>query len=92
MIIGIMCITETLLYTKLLDDNIAIEGYQTFRKDRDTRGGGVLLYVRNNRVEVPRPDLSVNGVTESCWIEVKLPKVPPFLVCSLYRPPNANTE
>ena len=46
--IDIMCITESWLNEKLSNTNISIPGYQIFRRDRDSKGGGVLLYVRDN--------------------------------------------
>ena len=42
------CITETWLYKDVFDNEIIPNGYTIYRKDRDSRGGGVLLAVKDN--------------------------------------------
>ena len=90
--IDILCVNETWLSPDISDSLIAIPGFKIFRRDRDTAGGGVLLYVREHIDATARQDLSNNGITETCWVEIKLPKRPSFLLCSAYRPPSANVE
>ena len=45
-----ICIVETWLCPDVLDSEIALPGYQVYRKDRNRHGGGVLIYVRDNFV------------------------------------------
>ena len=45
---SILCITETWLSKDIFDNEIIPSGYTIYRKDRDSRGGGVLLAVKDN--------------------------------------------
>ena len=45
-----LCIVETWLCADVLDSEIALPGYQVYRKDRNRHGGGVLIYVRDHFV------------------------------------------
>ena len=42
----IICITETWLCTDVLDNEISIPGYNTYRQDRNRHRGGILMYTR----------------------------------------------
>ena len=75
----------------IFDSELEISGYQLFRRDRDTKGGGVLVYARNYVEVVRRPDLE-SPTMESLWIEVCTPKSHSFLVGVLYRPPTASNH
>ena len=39
-------VTETWLTSDVTDEDIQIENYEVFRRDRNSRGGGVCVYVR----------------------------------------------
>ena len=67
----IMGLNETKLDSSIGDDEISIEGYGLVRKDRNTHGGGVALYVHNDIPFIKRLDLACE--LESISIEVKLP-------------------
>jgi len=41
-------ITETWATESVNDAELSMEGYNMFRKDRGTRGGGLILYIKNN--------------------------------------------
>ena len=43
-----MCISETWLSNLIPDGLIAPEGYQIFRNDRESCGGGIAIFVRNS--------------------------------------------
>ena len=45
---SIICIVETWLSEDILDSEIAIDGYQIVRLDRNRHGGGVLAYIHNS--------------------------------------------
>ena len=46
----IFAVSETKLDANILDDEIKIDGYVSYRMDRNRHGGGVLFYV-NNQLE-----------------------------------------
>lgn len=43
----IICITETRLSNSISNQHIKINGYNVVRSDRNTRGGGVAIYLKN---------------------------------------------
>ena len=86
----IMGLNETKLYSSIGDDEISIEGYSLVRKDRNTHGGGVALYVHNDIPFIKRLDLACE--IESISIEVKLPFMKPLIITALYHPPGVPTE
>ena len=86
---------ETFLDANVSDGQIAINGFEFLRKDRcvtvDKNGGGVILYFRNTLTCKRRNELEVSKL-ETLWAEVVLPSAKLFLLCTLYRPPNANAD
>ena len=58
-----------------------------FRKDRASRGGGVLLAVKKNLCaeEIPSP-----SDTESVYCKVNIKGKKPIIFGSVYRPPNSD--
>ena len=76
------------------DDSTAllIPGFHPpVRRDRlNDPHGGVAIYVRNDLICKPRPDLHVNEL-EAVWIETKLNQES-ILIGSFYRPPNSNVH
>ena len=62
-------------------------GMRMYRKDRNRRGGGILVYVSEDVLSVRRWDLEDQAI-EALWIEVKMRKRR-VLICNLYRPPGA---
>ena len=89
--IHIICLCETFLNETFSSQELHIENYVLFRKDRLTHGGGVAIYVKDNLTCVRRDDLEVEGV-ESVWLEVQQANSSSFLICSCYRPPSSNSE
>lgn len=49
-LMDVICMSETWLDDSINDSMINIRGYKLIRNDRDRRGGGVCVYVRNNLV------------------------------------------
>jgi exonuclease III len=87
--IHMITLSETWLTSEIPDIEIEIDGYRVFRKNRDSRGGGVLAYVRNDLFVVRRADLETPSV-EGMWLEISLPKVRGFLVGIFYTPPDSS--
>ena len=96
--IDVFGVCETFLNTTVDNISIHIDGYKIERKDRydnnpnaSGKGGGVLFYVADHINYARRNNLESPDI-ESIWLEIKLKNNKPFLVCSFYRPPSANTE
>ena len=90
----IMCdlkngLTESWLNSSIKDEEIGISGYNIFRKDRSSKGGGVVVFVREDLPIVRRTDLEQCDI-ESIWLEVTMPRSRGFLVGSYYRPPSSS--
>ena len=64
--------SESWLNDTIIDSEIAIEGYQVYRKDRpNSIGGGVCLYVKNEYDFTVCHDLMFNDV-EALWGELNV--------------------
>ena len=64
--------------------------------DRSRHGRGVALYMLYIRSDIPfsvRNDLTLDKEPklESCWIEIETKNKVKLLLCSMYRPPSANS-
>ena len=44
----IVCITETWLTDNIINDAVVLSGYNLFRKDRGSRGGGITVYISSS--------------------------------------------
>ena len=85
----IFALSETWLNEQTLDEGYRIEGYNFFRRDRATRGGGLAMYVSNKiKANVVNTDTD-DSVIEQLWVNCKLNQKS-FSVCVFYRPPTAN--
>ena len=51
----------------------------------------MILYFRESLKFRRRPEYEISKI-ETVWAEIELPNSKPFLVCSVYRPPNAHSE
>ena len=89
--VDILSINEARLDNTIHDDKITIPGYVLFRKDRSRSGGGVALYIRNVFNAVDRAT-NVPLNLEAICVEITKPKVKPFLVTTVYRPPSAGSD
>ena len=88
-------ICETFLEYSVPDCQLNIQGFEFMRKDRsdtqDKSGGGLVLYYRNSLNSTRRRELEISNI-ETLWSEFNLPNTRPFLVCTVYRPPDAKAE
>ena len=79
-----ICITETWLTHFIYDKEILPKGYTLYRKDRESRGGGVLIAVNDHLPSIlfpSPPDLEV--------VTVRLcPRRNTISICAVYIPPN----
>lgn len=84
--IDLLGITETHLNSSISDDWIRISGYNFVRNDRDSRGGGVFIYFKEDLTVYPahgwdRPNIEVS------WLDITM-RSRSFLVGCVYRSPN----
>ena len=87
--VDMLCINEAWLDSTVTNKDIRVQDYTIYRNDRNRRGGGALIYVREDVKCDERNDLILSPC-ESVWLEVKTIKSKPILVCSLYRPPDSD--
>ena len=68
----LVCFTETHLDERVPTNNLVIPSFNSnpFRLDRNTYGGGIMMYFKDNIKIVPGTDLQVDGV-EAMWFEIK---------------------
>ena len=93
-LIHVLAVTESWLGPSVEDTLVSLDEYILFRRDRNTRGGGVALYVHKS--------LSVNHICSSSAVWTGRPGFPEYLFCEVipkggdpifvgvvYRPPHA---
>ena len=82
-------ITESWLNNEIGTDSLRIIYFNDpFRYDRETRAGGVAIYVKERITCKRRLDLDVNNL-ECIWVEIKT-HGHTLLIAGMYRHPNAN--
>ena len=80
--IGIPLISETKIDSSFPTAHFKIEGYTTYRLDRNSNGGCILLYVRE---DIPSTLLNTELLIEGFCIEISIRKNKWLLVCT-YNP------
>ena len=83
----IICITETWLHKNITDSEILPSDYVIHRRDRESRGGGVLVAVKDT---IQSKAVSISRTIE--MISIQLDIVPKLVVSCVYLPPNCSTE
>lgn len=78
----IIAITETWCSATILDNEIFPPGFTIYRRDRDSRGGGILLAVSDC---LSSYQLYTDDSSESLIVQVFIPQ--PVFVCVVYVPP-----
>ena len=89
--IDLIAFNETRLDLNISDGLIHIDGYEVVRKDRSRNGGGVCIYLRSSINYKIRSDL-IPPELEAVCLEITKPQSKPFIVTTIYRPPNATAE
>ena len=77
--------TETWLTPDIKNSELLLDEYDIFRRDRATRGGGVLIAVRKS---LGCEQISQSKDSETIFCKIKLRNRKPLIVGSIYRPPN----
>ena len=91
----IIALSETWLNAAHLDSDVKIDNYEHFRKDRGHgRGGGLLIYVKNDIPCIRRADLESTMGCEMMCIEVRCGTngSNKAIVCLCYRPPGQTID
>lgn len=83
----IFCITETWLNDMICDSEILPYNYAIHRKDRNTRGDGILVAIKNNI-----PSILIYKHQSIEFIVVELHASPNLKIVCTYIPPNCNDE
>ena len=81
----IIALTETWLDPSISSSEIFIPGYISIRRDRNWRGGGILLYLKDS---IPFRNTTCHDSIELVFTEVQL-KHGKILLGLYYRPPSA---
>ena len=89
--IDLIAFNETHLDSNLNNNMVCINNYDIIRKDRSRSGGGVCIYLCNSINYKVRHD-RIPTELECVCIEIMKPHSKPFLVTTVYRPPNAPSE
>lgn len=89
-IYDVFAVTETWLSTDILDCEVDIDGYDLYRRDRDTRGGGVAIYVKSSISHEVCVEFNAHADIEALWIKITSPHTKPVFICCIYRPPSAD--
>ena len=87
----IFCLGETFLNDQYSDSELTIPNYNFIRKDRQSNGGGLIIYYKTDLACIHRVDLESSSV-EMLWLEVRNNKQKPILLCYVYRPPSASSD
>ena len=91
--LDIFTVSETWLSPKVTDAEITIPGYSVVRKDRNSRGGGVAMFIRDGIPFKTRMDITDSNTNcESLLIEINRHKCKKQFVCCIYKPPDFATE
>ena len=83
-----LCSCEIFLNSEFSDNELLIPGYDFIRKGRNSHGGGLIIYTKENLVCIHREDLEIID-TEMLWMEVRNNVQKPFLIFYCYRSPSA---
>ena len=87
----IICVTETWLSPEISDAEITLLGMLSIRRDRPSKGGGVIIYHRNDLLceIIDQPETKVS---DSLWCHLLLNGHDKCLLGLVYRPPLATPE
>ena len=90
--IDILCADETKLDDSFPDSQFLIENYQfpPFRRDRNSKGGGKIVYVREGLFSKKLKQFESEFIETIC-IEIKISKKN-WCILFAYRPPNTDKQ
>ena len=78
----IFLVTETWLSSAIYNNELLPSGYTVYRKDRESRGGGVAIFAKSS--------LSTSLLVNDSTIEgISITLIPNIIITCIYVPPNA---
>lgn len=86
---SVILLCETFLSTNVPDTAINIENYSVLRRDRDSFGGGLIIYYKN--ITLTRLPKLENIVDETLWFRFNHCGTR-FTCCLGYRPPSSGFQ
>ncbi len=89
--VDLIAFNETRLDLSISDGLIHLDGYEVVRKDRSRNGGGVFIYLRSS-INYKIRSYLIPPELEAVCLEITKPQSKPFIVTTIYRPPNATAE
>ena len=88
----VIAVTETWAHTEINNAELAIEGFNMYRMDRkESRGGGVLLYINDTFTSSIIEKLNSEGCEDSVWCTVRMGSLR-LLIAVCYRSPSSSKE
>ena len=93
----LISVTETWCKDWMSDGSLSLDGYTMYRCDRKeanggAKGGGTILYVRNDIEQRSCKALNTGDYDSSVWCWIMLKGGKKVLVGSIYRSPNSSRE
>ena len=90
--IQIACVSETWFKHDTPNEQVSVEGFSLFSKERSNRpGGGVALYV-NDSLQAVGYETFIPQQLEVVWVKLRPPLLPRSITClyycAIYSPPN----
>ena len=85
----ILIITETKLYRNITSKEIFPDSYSVIRKDRNSKGGGVLIAISN---ELDGYEVDIKCESESVYVCLHSSNMPATLIGTIYRPPDRKKD
>ena len=85
---AIIAFTETWLDDTIVNGDIAVQGYNVYRKNRNRHGGGIAVYVADRLKVTRRSDLEMDDI-ELIWLELQERATRRALFGAAYRPPRS---
>ena len=89
--IDLIAFNETRLDSNISDGVVNLNDYDIIRNDRLRNGGGACIYLRSSINYLIRNNLIPTDLEAVC-IEIFKPHSKPFLVTTIYSPPNASLD
>ena len=86
--VDIFALSETWIDNTINSSSIDMPGYILERRDRNSHGGGVACYLKQNVPYLRRKDLENNDI-EIMWLEIKSKNQIPLFVGVIYRKPDS---
>ena len=88
---NVFACSETHLDDSVDDSLVSIPAFNQVRKDRNRKGGGLMIYVHETHRFIRRSELEIPGV-EVMWIEIQISSKYKILFGACYRPPNQSAR